>query len=107
MDDDSEKIYTSDYFTQKIFKVPCKTRNITLADWAAWYDCAGKPYVKQTDEVNVDGLLLENFINDNQSDRIIIMWAKAVGNVFTRSSFVLPYCFGFFFNRVSFPTWKR
>lgn len=47
---------------------PAKLENLTLADWAAWYDCTGKPYIKQSDEVDVDGLPLENFIDDNQND---------------------------------------
>ncbi|CAH3034295.1 unnamed protein product, partial [Pocillopora meandrina] len=31
---------------------------------------AGKPYIKQTDELDIDGLPLENFIDDNQNDEI-------------------------------------
>lgn len=67
MDDDSEEIYTSGLL-KRYSMWPAKLENITLADWAAWYDCAGKPYVKQTDEVDVDGLPLENCIDDNYND---------------------------------------
>ncbi|XP_048584895.1 uncharacterized protein LOC125567916 [Nematostella vectensis] len=67
MDDDSEEIYTSGLL-KRYSKRPLKLENITLADWAAWYDCAGKPYVKQTNQVDVDGLPLENFVDDNRND---------------------------------------
>lgn len=41
---------------------------MTLADWAAWYDCTGKPYAKETNELDVDGLPMETFIDDNHDD---------------------------------------
>ena len=67
MEDDSEEIYTSGLLN-RYCKRPQKLENLTLADWAAWYDCVGKPYIKQTDELDIDGLPLENFIDDNQND---------------------------------------
>ena len=42
--------------------------NLTLADWATQYDCSGKTSTKQTNEVNVNGLPMENFIYGNQND---------------------------------------
>ena len=43
-------------------KRPQKLENLTLAYWAAWYDCAGKPYIKQTDELDIDGLPVREFL---------------------------------------------
>lgn len=42
--------------------------NLTLADWATQYDCSGKTSTKQTNEVDVNGLPMENFIYGNQND---------------------------------------
>ena len=67
MEDDSEEIHTSG-LQNRYCKQPQKLENLTLADWAAWYDCTGKPYIKQTDVLDIDGLPLENFIDDNQND---------------------------------------
>jgi len=67
MEDDSEEIYTSG-LQNRHCKRPQKLENLTLADWAAWYDFTGKPYIKQTDRLSIDGLPLENFIDDHQND---------------------------------------
>ena len=45
MDDDCKEIYTGDLLN-RYCKRPAKLENLTLADWAAWYDCSGKPYAK-------------------------------------------------------------
>lgn len=42
--------------------------NLTLADWATWYDCSGKTSTKQTNEVDVNSPPMENFIYGNQND---------------------------------------
>ena len=50
-------------------KRPPKLENLTPADWAAWYDnCSSKPYVKETHEIDIDGLPLEKYIDDEQND---------------------------------------
>ena len=67
MEDDSNEIYLSGLLNRYCKRLQ-KLENLTLADWAAWYDCAGKPYIKQTDELDIDGLPLENVIDDNQND---------------------------------------
>ena len=68
MDDDCEEIYTS-VLLKCYCKCPAKLENLTLADWAAWYDsCNVKPYVKQTNNADFDGLPLETLIDDNQND---------------------------------------
>lgn len=46
MDDDCEEIYS----IQVVCKRSAKLGHLTLADWAAWYDCTGKPYVRPTNE---------------------------------------------------------
>ena len=46
MDDDSKEICTTGLL-QRYCKHPPKLENLTLADWAAWYDnCSSKPYIK-------------------------------------------------------------
>ena len=46
-----------------------KLENLILADWAAWYDnCSSKPYVKETHEIDIDGLPLQKYIDDKQND---------------------------------------
>ena len=55
MDDDCEENYTSGLI-KRYCKRPAKLENLTLADWAAWYDCSGKPFAKTSDEVDVDDL---------------------------------------------------
>ena len=68
MDDDSEEIYTTGLL-KRYCKRPPKLENLTLADWAAWYDnCSSKPYVKETHEIDIDGLPLEKYIDDEQND---------------------------------------
>ena len=56
-------------YLKRYCKRPPKLENLTLADWAAWYDnCSSKPYVKETNEIDIDGLPLEKYINDEQND---------------------------------------
>lgn len=49
-------------------KRPAKLGHLTLADWAAWYDLAGKPYDKNSFETDIDDLLLETSINEQEND---------------------------------------
>ena len=67
MDDDNEEIYTSGLI-KRYSKRPAKLEHLILADWAAWYDSCGKPYIKHTEELDFDGLPLEHFLDDNQND---------------------------------------
>ena len=44
-----------------------KLKNLTLADWAAWYDnCSSTPYVKQTHEIDIDDLPLQKLLMMNK-----------------------------------------
>jgi len=67
MDDDCEDNYTSGLINSYP-KCPAQLEHLTLADWAAWYDCSGKPCAKQTNQQDIDGLPLENFVDDNQTN---------------------------------------
>ena len=48
--------------------MPAKLGHLTLADWAAWYDLAGKPYDKKSFETDIDDLLLETSIDEQEND---------------------------------------
>ena len=61
MEDDCEEIYASGLL-DRYTKRPDKLKHLTLADWAAWYDLPGKPYVKRSFETDIDDLLLETSI---------------------------------------------
>ena len=59
MDDDCKEIYIGGFL---------KLEDLTLADWAAWYDFSGKPYVKPSYDLDIDGLPLENCIEHHEDD---------------------------------------
>ena len=72
MDDDCEEIYTSGLL-KRYCKRPAKVENVTLVDWAAWYDRTGKPYVKLSYEMDTDGFPSKRFVDhfhndDNEGD---------------------------------------
>lgn len=67
MDDDCEEIYTGGLL-KRYCKRPAKLEHLTLADWAAWYDSTGKPYVKPTHEKDADGFQSERFVDHFQND---------------------------------------
>ena len=66
MEDDSEEIYANGLLDR--YKRPAKLGHLTLADWAAWYDLAGKPYHKKSFETDIDDLLLETSIDEQEND---------------------------------------
>ena len=67
MEDDCEDIYTNGLIKRYTMRTS-SLENITLADWAAWYDMCGKPYVKQSNELDVDNLLSETCNDDDYND---------------------------------------
>ena len=67
MDDDCEEIYTGGLI-KRYSKHPAKLEDITLADWAAWYDFSGKPYVKPSNDLDIDGLPLESYAEHYEND---------------------------------------
>ena len=67
MEDDCEEIYASSLL-DRYAKRPAQLEQLTLADWAAWYDLPGKPFVKKSFETDIDDLLLETSINEQGND---------------------------------------
>ena len=67
MEDDCEDIYTNGLIKRYTMRTS-SLENVTLADWAAWYDMCGKPYVKQSNELDVDNLLSETCNDDDYID---------------------------------------
>ena len=47
MEDDCEEVYTGGLL-QRYAKRPFTLEHLTLADWAAWYDSSGKPFIKKS-----------------------------------------------------------
>ena len=41
---------------------------MSLADWAAWYDSTGKPYIKPSRELDIDNYPLETNLSDNDDN---------------------------------------
>ena len=67
MDDDCEEIYTGGLL-KRYSKLPAKLEDLTLADWAAWYDFSGKPYVKPSNDLDINGLPLESCTQHHKND---------------------------------------
>lgn len=58
VDDEDEDVYTSGLFKRYTSR-PANLEDVTLADWAAWYDLSSKRFVKRSFSIHVDGLPLE------------------------------------------------
>ena len=67
MEDDSDEVYASGLIKRYI-KRPAKLENLSLADWAAWYDNTGKPYVKPSHKLDIDNYPLETNLCDINED---------------------------------------
>ena len=67
MDDDCDEVYASGLL-KRYSNRPAKLENVTLADWAAWYDSCGKPYVKFSNEEDCDNFLVETNVDHNDDD---------------------------------------
>ena len=70
MDDDSEEIFTGGLI-KRYTKRPASLEQVTLADWAAWYDSSAKQCVRQSNEFDTDNLLLEtaiDYMNDDDNE---------------------------------------
>ena len=68
MEDDSEEIQSGGLLKRYIERPECM-QNVTLADWAAWYDgCAQKRYRKTNEKTDFDDLPIENKdeLNDDE-----------------------------------------
>ena len=68
LSDDCEEIQSGGLLKRYIER-PERMSNITLADWAAWYDsCGKKSYRKTNKRCDVDNLLLENEEEENDDE---------------------------------------
>ena len=67
VDDEDEDVYTSGLFKRYTSR-PANLEDVTLADWAAWYDLSSKRFVKRSFSIHVDGLPLETCDDDNNED---------------------------------------
>ena len=67
LEDDSDDIYASGLI-KRYTKRPAKLENVSLADWAAWYDSTGKPYIKPSRELYIDNYPLETNLSDNDDN---------------------------------------
>ncbi|CAB4032107.1 ATP-dependent DNA helicase PIF1, partial [Paramuricea clavata] len=67
MEDDSDEVYASGLI-MRYTKRPVKLENLSLADWAAWYDCCGKPHIKPSCELDIDNYPLETNIMEDNDD---------------------------------------
>ena len=67
MEDDCEDVFS--YGLLKIYaKRPLSLGHLTLADWAAWYDSGGKPYIKKSFTNDTDNLPLVTVDSDENGD---------------------------------------
>ena len=68
LSDDCEEIQSGSLLKRYIERPKCM-QNVTLADWAAWYDsCGKKGYRKTNKKCDVDNLLLENEKEENDDE---------------------------------------
>ena len=68
LSDDCEEIQSGGLLKRYTKRPECM-QNITLADWAAWYDsCGKKGYRKTNKKCDVDNLLLENEEEENDDE---------------------------------------
>ena len=66
-DIDCEDVYTTGLL-QRYAKGTASLEHLTLADWAAWYDLSGNPYVKKSFLNDSDNLSLETANDDELCD---------------------------------------
>ena len=66
MEDDCEDVYSCGLL-QRYAKRPLSLEQLTLADWAAWYDSGGKPYIKKSFTNDADNLPSET-VDYHQND---------------------------------------
>ena len=71
LSDDCEEIQSGGLLKRYAERPECM-QNITLADWAAWYDSCGKKcYRKTSKKCDVDNLLLENKEEENDDELLL------------------------------------
>ena len=69
MEDDCEDVYSTGLL-QRYVNRTASLEHLTLADWAAWYDSCGKPYVRKSFINDLDNLPLETANDDENDDEL-------------------------------------
>ena len=69
LEDESDEIYASGLIN-RYTKRPANLENLSLADWAAWYDSHNKSYIKPCRELDIDNYPLEINVDDNDDDNV-------------------------------------
>ena len=67
LSDDCEEIQSGGLLKRYIERPVCM-QNVTLADWAGWYDSCGEKGYRKTNKCDVDNLLLENEDEENDDE---------------------------------------
>ena len=67
MEDDCEGVFSYGLL-QRYAKRPLSLGHLTLADWAAWYESGGKPYIKKSFTNDTDNLPLVTVDSDENDD---------------------------------------
>ena len=80
LDDDSEEVHTSGLLNRYMQRSP-SLENISLADWAAYYDSCQKPFTKKSRATDIDNLPLETLDNDENNDDELVECVKEVTNI--------------------------
>ena len=79
LDDDSEEVHASGLLNRYMQRSP-SLENISLADWAAYYDSCQKPFTKKSRATDIDDLPLETLDNDENNDDEFVECVKEVTN---------------------------
>ena len=69
LEDESDEIYAHGLIN-RYTKRPANLENLSLADWAAWYDSPGKSYIKPFRELDIDNYPLETNVDNNDDDNV-------------------------------------
>ena len=69
MEDECEEIHSGGLLKRYVER-PASLQNITLADWAAWYDSCGKAYQNTPAKLDIDHLPNETLILDENDDEL-------------------------------------
>ena len=69
MEDECEEIHSGGLL-KRYAERPASLQNVTLADWAAWYDSSSKSYQKKPNatQIDLDNLPTELSIDDETND---------------------------------------
>ena len=69
LSDDCKEIQPGDLLKRYIERPECM-QNVTLADWAAWYESCDKKGYRKTSKCDVNNLLLENEDEENDDELV-------------------------------------